>query len=152
MKYLSIILRLMKLSFLEEQSCTKQIELDSPSKKSPTFNTTKDQDLNSSGEDQDNPKVLAFSMDSLDQGVPYGYNQRVKFDAFFNLKHSMIEEVDEEDEKQGGFNHLSSQVENYQNEVVKKSLMRKKAIRSTIKNEGLVGKIDLNKNDYVNLL
>lgn len=57
---------------------------------------------------------------------------RIKFEAYLNMKNSIIDEVDEDEDlglSRAGANNFDLSINNYQEGAIKKSLMMKRAIR-----------------------
>eukprot|EP00347_Sterkiella_histriomuscorum_P008264 403345746 len=143
-KYLSVVLKLMKISFHEELSCQDSL----PHTAEPKYDR-----YDVIGELE--PMQEATKANTMIEQNQYYQKSFMQLDLYKRMKKSMIEEDDEDDESSGEENqnnagalqYLNQQYD-YERTASKLSLMRKKAIRNTIQHEGLLNKVELSKREF----
>jgi len=105
--------------------------------------------------------------DEVDDSIIVPQEGNLKADAYLLMKHSMIEEEKEEEEEDNeiSINSKTMQPQYYERlmrdeakefmkreKLLQKSLLRKKAIRTTIRQEGLFAKLQLSNHEFVSLI
>ncbi|CDW89623.1 dedicator of cytokinesis protein 2 [Stylonychia lemnae] len=148
MKYLNVVLKLIKISFQEEQQCQDS----QPHTAEPKYNDRFGDLLDLEECDQQ-----AMKANTLCDKSPFYQKSMGNYDKYTKIKDSIIHEDDEDDESDndedgngGAIQYLDPASNKTYNAsaAAKISMMRKKAIRNTIQQEGLLKKFELSKREF----